>query len=179
MRSESAEDNRVRRADSGTGKHGDGKFRRHSHVDGNAIAFFYAQRFQNVGELLHFGMKLGVRQSTYFAGFALPDVSRFVFARSLNVAIKAVVREIKLSAHEPLCPGMVPLENFVPLPEPVQLFGNAAPKLFRLLNRLAIDALVICFALEMSPAAKIVGRLELALLLQNGVDVGRGRDWFI
>ena len=95
------------------------------------------------------------------------------------MAIEAVIRKIELAADEPPRPGMVPLENFVPLFKPVQLFGNAAPKLFRLFDGLPIDALVVCLALEMSAAAKIIGRLELALLLEDGVDVGRGRDWFI
>ncbi len=60
---ESAEDHRVRRADAGAGQHGDGQLRSHAHVDGDAIAFLYAQRLQHIGELLHFTMQLLIGQS--------------------------------------------------------------------------------------------------------------------
>src|SRR5438034_7378461 len=98
---ESSEDDRVGSADSRTGQHRNGQLGRHAHVDGDAVAFFYAERLQNVGEFLHFAMEFGVRQIAYFAGFALPDVSGFVFALSLDLAIEAVIRKIELAADEP------------------------------------------------------------------------------
>ena len=68
------------RADAGAGQHGDGQLGRHAHVDGDAVAFFHAERFQDVGELLHFAMKLLVGEHADFAGFALPDDGGFILA---------------------------------------------------------------------------------------------------
>ena len=102
---ESAEDHRVRRADAGAGQHGDRQLGRHAHVDGDAVAFFYSQRFQNIGKLLHFAMQLLVGQSADFPRFALPDQRCFILAPGLHMAVKAVVGEIELAADEPFGPG--------------------------------------------------------------------------
>jgi hypothetical protein len=48
----------VWRSDASAGEHGDGQLGSHAHVNGDAVAFFYAERFENIGELLHFTKKL-------------------------------------------------------------------------------------------------------------------------
>ncbi len=70
---ESAEDDGVDGADAGAGEQGDGQLRRHAHVDGDAVAFFDAEGLEGVGELLHFGVQLGVGEAADFAGLAFPD----------------------------------------------------------------------------------------------------------
>ena len=148
VRRESAEDDRVRRADAGAGQHGDGQLRRHAHVDRDAVALLDAERLQHVGELLHFAMQLLIGQDANFAGLALPDDRGFIFAPGRDVAVEAVVGEIDLAADEPFCPGTIPLENLVPLLEPVQFAGDPRPELFRLLDRLLVNALVFREALD-------------------------------
>src|SRR6266404_7087603 len=119
-------------------------------------------------------MQLLIGESANFPRFALPDQRGLVFARRLHVPIEAVIRKVDLATDEPLRPGMVPFEDLVPLLEPVQLFGNAAPKFFRMLDRLTVDAVVFFGALDVSLPAKIFRTLKLALLLQNGINAGAG-----
>ena len=134
VRRKSAKNNGVRSTDTRTGQHGDGKLGSHAHVDRDAVAFVYAQRFQHIGELLHLAMQLLKGERPNFAGFTFPDDGGFVLARGLDVAVEAVVGEIQLAANKPLCPGMVPFENFVPFLKPVQFFGNSSPEFFGLLD---------------------------------------------
>ena len=140
---ESAEDHGMRRADSGAGQHGNGQLRRHAHVDGDAVSLFHPKSLQHVGELLHLAMQLLIGEGADFAGFALPNDGSFIFASSLHVAIEAVVGKIKLAADKPLGPGIIPLQNFVPLFEPVQFLRCLAPKFLGIFHRFAVDALVV------------------------------------
>src|SRR5271166_1730650 len=158
------------RADAGTGQHGDGQFGSHAHVDGDAVAFFYAQRFQNVREFLDFAVKLLIRERTDFTGLTFPDDGGFILARALNMAVETVVGEINLAADKPFCPRVIPFEDLVPLLEPVQLAGNPAPELIGLLDRLFIKLFVFFYALDVSVAAEGDGRLEAALFLENRID---------
>ena len=174
----SAEDHRVRGADAGAGQHGDGQLGRHPHVDGNPVALSDAERFQDVGELLHFAMQLLVGEGADFAGLALPDQRGLVLAEGLHVAVETVVGKIELAADKPLGPGMIPFQNLVPLLEPVQIVGDAAPEFFRLLDRLAIDALVVFQALDVRLLAEGLRTFEFSVLVQDGLDIaaviGRG-----
>src|SRR5271166_2587167 len=85
------------------------------------------------------------------------------------MAIEAVIGEINLSAHKPLGPRAIPFENFVPLLEPVQFLGDAAPELVGIVNRFLIDALVLGKALDVSALAEFRGWREAALFLKYGV----------
>src|SRR5215831_10268660 len=120
-------------ADPGASQHGDGQLGRHTHVNGDTIPFPDTERLEDVGELLHFMMQLLVGKGANLAGFALPDERRLILAPGLDVAVEAVVGQIDLPADEPFGPGTVPLQHLVPLPEPVQLAGDAAPELVGLL----------------------------------------------
>ena len=88
--------------------------------------------------------------------------------------VETVIGQIHLPADKPLRPWALPVEDFVPLFEPVQLGGNAAPEFFRLLNRFAIDALVLFLAFDVRGPAEFLRRFEFALFLQNGIDIGAG-----
>src|SRR3989442_15718415 len=99
-------------------------------------------------------MKLLIGECPHFSRFALPDESSFVLARSVYVAIEAVIREIDLAADEPLRPGIVPFKDLVPLLEPVQLRGDPGPEFFRFLNRFAVNALVVFRTLDVCAATK-------------------------
>src|SRR5690348_9402658 len=163
----------MRRSNTRASQHGDGQLRRHSHINGDAIALPHSERFQDIGKLLHFAMKLLISKRANLARLTLPDQRRFVLAPGLHVKVEAVVREIKLASGEPLCPGAVPLQNLVPLLEPVKLFGNASPKLLWLLNRFAVNPFVLIQGFDMRLLAEVFGALELPLFLKNGINVGR------
>ena len=168
---ESAEYNRVWGADARARQHGDRQLRRHSHINGDAVTFFHAQRLQNIGELLHLAVQLLVGKRHNFPGFALPNNRGFVLAPGLYVTIQAVVREIDPAADKPFCPRAIPLENLVPGLEPVQFAGDTRPKLLGLVNRLFIKMLVFLKCLNVSLLAEFRRTFELALLIQNGIDV--------
>src|SRR5580704_1543510 len=111
-------------------------------------------------------MKLLVGEGADFSGFALPDDCGFVFARRVNVAVEAVIGEIDLAADEPLRPREIPVENFVPLFEPMQLAGDAAPEFVGFGDRFLVEVFVFLAALNMGTAAEFGGRLEATLLLK-------------
>ena len=79
------------------------------------------------------------------------------------MAVEAVVGKIELAADKPLGPGMVPLQDLVPLLEPVQFVRDSAPEFFRLLDRLAVDALVIFQALDVRLLAEVLRALKFSL----------------
>src|SRR5581483_11096026 len=131
---EPAKDYSMRRTDSRTGQHGDRQFGSHAHVNCDAIAFFHAERLQNVSELLHLTVQLLISNRANVARFALPNNCGLVFPVCLHMAVEAIVGEINLSADEPLRPWIVPFKDFAPLLEPVQFARNAPPELFRMLD---------------------------------------------
>src|SRR6266550_1480868 len=157
----------MRSADAGAGQHGDGQLGCHSHVDSNPVDFLYSQRLEHVSELFYFAMQLLVGKSANFSGLTLPDDCSFVLSRSLHVAIETVVRDIDLAAHEPFRPGVVPLQDFVPLLEPVQFFRDASPELFRLLDGFAVDTLVLFETLDVRLLAEMIRTLEFSLLIES------------
>ena len=74
LRRETAEHDRVNRADAGTGEHGVGSLGNHGHVDTDAIAFLYAPFFQSVGELVYRGEQFSIADLRVIRRVvALPD----------------------------------------------------------------------------------------------------------
>ena len=57
----------------------------------------------------------------------------------------------------------------------MQLFGDASPEFFRLLDRFAIDALVFFETLDVCLLAEMIRTLEFSLLIESGIDVDGGR----
>ena len=89
---EAAEDDRVRRADPGTGQHGDRQLGDHRHVDRDAVAGLDAELLQHVGELADFAMQLLIGQHAGVARLAFPDDRRLVLPPRREVPVEAVVR---------------------------------------------------------------------------------------
>ena len=168
---EAAEHDGVRSADAGAREHRDGKLGRHAHVDGNAIAFLHAHRFEDVGELLHFLPELLVGIGANLSRFTFPDERGFVLAPGLHVAVEAVIRKIDLSARKPLRPGNIPFEHPVPLLEPVEFRGNPTPELFRLFNRFLVKAFVFRHGFDVRLLGKLRRAFKFSLLLQGGIDI--------
>ena len=86
--------------------------------------------------------------------------------------VQAVIREIDLPPNKPLGPRRLPLENLVPLFEPVQFLGSASPELLRFLHRFLVERLILRQALQMGILGKLRRTFELALLIKNGINVG-------
>src|SRR4051812_32606937 len=70
---------------------------------------------------------------------AHPDQGLLVAPTLLYLVVQAVVRHVDLAADEPLGEGRVPLEDLIPLLEPVQLFGPALPKALGIFRGLLPD----------------------------------------
>ena len=130
---------------------------RHAHVDGDAVAFLDAERLEGVGELLHFDVELGVGEAADFAGLAFPDEGGLVGACAEGVAVDAVVAEVELAADEPFGPGEIPLEDFVPGLEPVEIAGDVGPEGFGIVDGLLVEGLVLGEALMWALAANSGG----------------------
>ena len=96
----SGKNNRVNSADARAGKHGDYALRNHRHVNANAIAFFYAARNQEIGELAGLLMKLAVSYFLAIWIIAFPNNRHFV-AMLCEMSIKAVVSKISFTIFKP------------------------------------------------------------------------------
>ena len=128
IRAEAREDHAVRRADACAGEHGDGGFRRLGHVDDDTIALPDADAAHRVGELADLAVKLLVGEDARITRFALPDDGRLVLAPCGEVAIQAVVGDVRLTAHEPLGVRLRPFEDLPPLLEPVEVVRHFRPE---------------------------------------------------
>src|SRR5205814_348699 len=109
-----AEDDRMGRADSGAGEHGDGGLGDHRHIDGDAIALLDAELLQPVGEFADVVFKLLVGDAADFRTptpalprstgggrrerLAFPDDRRLLALALLDDAIETVVRDVQLPA---------------------------------------------------------------------------------
>jgi hypothetical protein len=89
-----AEDDRVNRSNSGAGQHRDDGLRNQRHVDQNAVAFFNAIALEDISKDADFAMELMIGQRAALAGLTFPNDGRLVAARSVEMAIEAVLRGV-------------------------------------------------------------------------------------
>ena len=124
--------------DARAGEHGDSRFGYHRQVQRNAIAFLYAARFQDVGEFANFFVEFAVGDFAIFIrAVAFPDDGDLIGA-GFEVAIEAVVGNVKLGALEPVDVEIflikTPVEDRIPGLEPADvlfsLFGPKAVRIF-------------------------------------------------
>ena len=177
VRRKSAKHNRMRSSYPRASQHGNRQLRSHSHINRHPIAFADSQCLQNVRELLHFSPKLLVGVSANFARLAFPDQRGFILARRLYMPVQTVVRKIDLPAHKPFRPRCIPLQNLVPLFEPVQVLCHAPPEFLRLLHRLLIKRVIFGKTLNLRQLGKLRRRRKTPLLVKNRIDIYlRGRQ---
>src|SRR5262249_15457904 len=157
-----AEDDGMDRADASASEHGDRQLRNHREVEGDPIAFLHSEFTQDVSELADLAVEVAVRQRPLVARLALPDERRLVAARSREVAVHAVDGGVELAAHEPLGLRRLPVENLLPGPLPLELFGEVLPEPLGIALRFAVDRR----ARDVGVLRELLGRSELALLLQ-------------
>ena len=178
LAAESAEDDRVRRAEPRAGEDRDDRLGHHRHVDGDAVALLHAQGLQTVGKPAHVVAKLPVGDAVdrpaaarpAALGLAFPQDRRLVAAPALHLQVEAVVGKVGLAADEPLRVRRFPFEHPVPLFEPVQLLGHLAPEALGLFDRLAIHPVVIGAGADVGLGREIARGVEDPVLLQRRLD---------
>src|SRR5579863_2722461 len=174
LRGKSAEDHRVRRPDADAGQHGDRELRRHPHVDGDAIAFLYAERLQHVGAARNSREQLLVRERADFAWFAFPDEGGLVLAPGRHVPVETIVREIQFAAEEPFGPRHIPFEDLRPWLEPFDFARDPAPEAFGIAVGLFVEPLVIGHASYMGFGTEFRRRIEYPVFVQSGLNISGG-----
>jgi hypothetical protein len=89
--------------------------------------------------------------------------------------VQAVVADVEPAAEEPLGERLVPLEDFLPGLEPDEFgLGLSGPEFFGRLDGLVVEFLVLGEGLDVGAGGKGLGRLEDAVLLEDGFEVGEG-----
>ncbi|OPX61424.1 MAG: hypothetical protein A4E29_00822 [Methanomassiliicoccales archaeon PtaB.Bin134] len=171
---EAAEHDAVNGADPGTGQHGDGQLGDHGQVQGYPVALLHPVGLEDVGETADLGVQLLVgERPDIILVLTLPDDGRLVLAPVLQVAVQAVVGDVKLAALEPLYDGVLPVPavKVGPPLEPVQLVGgHLPPELFRVLHRLLVHLFVLLKALDVRLLAELLGWREPPNLFHYALD---------
>jgi hypothetical protein len=111
---ESGVDDGMNRSDAGAGQHRHSAFNRERHVDDDAVALDYSQRFQTVGEAADLAIKLAIGDGAFGAVLAEPDEGGAIAALGVGVAVKSVNGDVGFCAGEPLVMDAVPFENLAP-----------------------------------------------------------------
>src|SRR5262249_41513612 len=107
-------------------------------INDHAITFFDLVPFQHIREAANFAMQMLIGERAFIARFAFPDNCRLVPARSGQMPIQTVLRDVEFPADEPLREWSLPLENFFPRSAPAQLALFARPQFCRLPDRFLV-----------------------------------------
>ena len=175
---QAAEHDAVHGADAGAGEHRDGQLGDHGKVEHHAVALPHAQVLEHVGGLAHLAVQALVGVHLHlFGGLALPDEGGLVAPRSLQVPVEAVGGGVELGAAEVAderAGGLeVVLLHRVPRAIPVQrLAGHLAPERLGLVDRAAVQLVVVLAALHEGLVAELGGRLDHALVFEHLPDEG-------
>ena len=113
----------VNHAETSASQHGNGQFRDHGHVDGDAITFLQAGKFaQHGGDFVHTPVEFLISDDDVVLVFRLGNEDKRSLVLVLGqVAVDAVVAGIQLSADEPFPKRrMIGVQGGVPVLVPVQ-----------------------------------------------------------
>jgi hypothetical protein len=102
---EATEDDAMRGADPGAGQHRHDGFGNERHVDADPVAGDDAEMTHDVGAAAHLTQQIAVGERALVARLTLPDDRRLVAPPRKNLAIDAVVGEVRLAADEPFAHG--------------------------------------------------------------------------
>ncbi len=155
-------------ADPGASQHGDDLFGYFRQIDGDTIALPETKLFEGVGAAVHLSVQFSIGEDSFLIVFTDPDQCDFVLAPGFDVAIQAVIGDVAFCADKPLRPWIIPLQDFLPRREPLQLFGGSAPKCFRVCDRLFVLGLVV---FDIGCSYRLRGRLVRPTFLQQGLDL--------
>ena len=142
LRGKPAENDVVHGPDAGAGEHGKRGLRDHRHVNEHAVALLDAFFLKHVGETADLAFQLAVGDDALVAGLALPDDGGLVAARSVGVAVHAVLTDIDFSAVEPFGERSLPIEHLVPRFLPDQFVRLTRPEDLGLVDRFLVELLV-------------------------------------
>src|SRR5690606_14010810 len=166
---EAAEHHRVDRADARAGQHRHHRVGDHRQVDGDAVALAHAQVAQCVAQLAHALVQLPVGDLLHRRVRAVGlEQDRDLVAALGQLAVQAVDRDVELAVGEPADAEILQVVADVlddgRLAVPVQALGRRGPEALGILDRFAVEALVLVLA---DPG--LGGELGL-----DGVQVGHG-----
>src|SRR5438270_366601 len=99
------------RADSRTSKHRDRRLRDHRHVNQHAVALSDFVASEHVRELADLPVELLVRKRSLLTRLSLPDDRRLVSARSNQMPVEAVFRNVYLAAIKPFRKRRLPFTH--------------------------------------------------------------------
>jgi len=143
-RGETAEYDRVDRADPGAAEHRDHRFRNHRHIDDHAVAFCYAARLEGARKPRRLVAQFSVTVLPDLAGDrAVVDQGGLPASAGSTMTVQRIVAGIDLGATEPfvirrdravqhLVPGLVPFESR----------GRFGPERFRVFDRVPVYGFV-------------------------------------
>ena len=154
---EAAEDHGVDSANAGAGQHGVNQLRDHGHVEADPIALFHAVVQQYVGHTGHVVFELAIGDVGVLARFILgPDEGSLV-PQVRQVPVHAVEAGIDAAAGKPgkIHLLVIRIEDRLPRVEPREGLGLLAPEPLRIVQREAVEALVLLHGLDVGPLADV------------------------
>ncbi len=175
---EAAEDHAVRGADARAGQHGDDRLGNHRQVDHHAVARLHAVLLQDVGQEADLAVQLQVGERDHLARLALEDDRGLVAQRAFEMTVQAVVAGVEFSANEPLREGWLPDADFFPGAEPLEIARGFLPEFVGILQRGAIELLILLEAADARGLGEFRRGLEDALFIQDRFDVVHGLRLF-
>ena len=173
LRREAAEHDRMNRADPRAREHRHRRLRHQRHVDRDAVALLDAETLERVTASPHFVGEHLVGQHARIAGLALPNQRGLVAARTVEMAIEAIVRGIDRAADEPLRMRKVPFERFAERLEPMQVARAFGPESFGVGVGAMVQRLVFAGAFDPRLGAEFSGGREFAGFGQRRIDMSR------
>src|SRR5712675_1176840 len=106
-------------------------------------------------------MKFLLSNKPLIPRLSFPKNRDLVLAMRQAVPVDAVVRDIRLPAHEPLRKRRLPVENLRPFLKPVNFLGSdVGPERFRVLFSTAVKVEVTIHALHVGITDKFAARRE-------------------
>ena len=80
----------MHRANARAGQHGISGLGYHRHINGHAVAFFDALRFQHIGKSAHFFVQLAIGDFGVLVGFIAFPNNRHLLAARLDMTVNAI-----------------------------------------------------------------------------------------
>jgi hypothetical protein len=93
----------MRSADPGASQHSDRQFWNHSHIDCYAVTLFNSQPFQSDCAPVHISIEILISENSPIVDpFTFPNDRGLVLSPGIQMAVDAVVANVRLSSSKPL-----------------------------------------------------------------------------
>ena len=143
---EAAEDDRMDRAKTRAGKHGEHAFHDHRHVDRYAIALADADSLERIGHGDDLAVQLPIGQrASRGSGIVRLENQRGPVAKRFQVAVHRIVAQVQLAIGEPGDVDRIegPFAGLGGKGRPIEAFRLVEPELVRLLDRSPVQLLIL------------------------------------